>query len=83
MYPVCTPTVFREGGIRVSFFSREETRMHVHVQSAEAEAKFWMEPTIELDENFGFPDREVGRILKLLKDRESEIRKAWNQHFSR
>ena len=57
--------------------------MHVHVQSAEAEAKFWMEPKIELDENFGFPDREVGRILKLLEDRESEIRKAWDQHFSR
>jgi Domain of unknown function (DUF4160) len=57
--------------------------MHVHVQSAEAEAKFWMEPKIELDENFGIPDREVGRILKLLKDRESEIRKAWDQHFSR
>ena len=76
-----SPTVFREGGIRVFFFSREETRMHVHVQSAEAEAKFWMEPKIELGENFGFPDREVGRILKLLKDRESEIRKAWNQHF--
>ena len=57
--------------------------MHVHVQSAEAEAKFWMEPKIEIDENFGSPDREVGRILKLLKDRESEIRKAWDQHFSR
>jgi hypothetical protein len=77
------PTVFREGGIRVFFFSREEARMHVHVQSAEAEAKFWMEPKIELDENFGFPDHEVGRILKLLRDRESEIRKAWLQHFSR
>ena len=78
-----SPTVFREGGIRVSFFSREETRMHVHVQSAEAEAKFWIEPEIELAENFGFPDREVGRILKLLKERQDEIRQAWHQHFSR
>lgn len=63
--------------------SREEARMHVHVQSAEAEAKFWMEPQIELDQNLGFPDREVGRILKLLEDRQGEIRQAWNQHFSR
>jgi hypothetical protein len=78
-----SPTVFREGGIRFSFFSREEARMHVHVQSAEAEAKFWMEPEIELCENFGFPDREVGRIIKLLKERQDEIRQAWNQHFSR
>jgi hypothetical protein len=42
-----------------------------------------MEPKIELDENFGFPYREVGRILELLKDRESEIRKAWDPALSR
>jgi hypothetical protein len=78
-----SPTVFREGGIRVFFFSREEARMHVHVQSAEAEAKFWMEPLIELAANFGFPDREVGRILKLLGERQNEIREAWQRHLSR
>ena len=57
--------------------------MHVHVQSAEAEAKFWMEPQIELAANFGFPAREVGRILKLLEERQDEIRKAWHRHLSR
>jgi len=31
--------------------------MRVHAQSAEAEAKFWMEPKIELEANFGFSDR--------------------------
>ncbi len=78
-----SPTVFREGGIRVFFFSREEARMHVHVQSAGAEAKFWMEPRIELAANFGIPDREVGRILKLLEERQDEIRRAWQRHLSR
>ena len=43
-------------------FLCEEARMHVHVQSAEAEAKFWMEPRIEPAANFGFPDREGGRL---------------------
>ena len=33
-----SPTVFREGGFRFYFFSREETRMHVHVQAADGEA---------------------------------------------
>jgi Domain of unknown function (DUF4160) len=78
-----SPTVFREGGIRVFFFSREEARRHVHVQSAEAEAKFWMEPQIELAANFGFPAREVARILKLLEERQDEIREAWHRHLSR
>ncbi|NCT52439.1 MAG: DUF4160 domain-containing protein [Microcystis aeruginosa G13-03] len=30
-----SPTVFREDGYRFFFFSREETRMHVHVQQIE------------------------------------------------
>jgi hypothetical protein len=78
-----SPTVFREGGFRVFFFSREEARMHVHVQWAGAEAKFWMEPQIELAPNFGFPEREVGRILTLLEERQDEIREAGHRHLSR
>jgi hypothetical protein len=40
-----SPTIFRESGFRFYFFSREETRMHV--QCAEGEAKYWLEPAIE------------------------------------
>jgi len=75
-----SPTIFREGRIRVFFFSREEARIHVHVQSPDAEAKFWIEPRIELAVNFGFPEREIVRIRQLLEEREDEIRKAWRQH---
>ncbi len=41
-----SPTVFRERGYRFFFFSKEETRRHVHVISGEGEAKYWLEPTI-------------------------------------
>jgi hypothetical protein len=33
------PTIFRAHGFRFFFFSREEPRMHVHVNHAEGEAK--------------------------------------------
>jgi len=46
-----SPTVFRESGYRFFFFSREEKRMHVHVISSEGEAKYWLEPEIELSKN--------------------------------
>lgn len=39
-----SPTVSRDCPFRFFFFSREERRMHVHVQSADGEAKFWIEP---------------------------------------
>jgi hypothetical protein len=42
------PTVFRTRGLRFYFFSREETRLHVHVQGADGAAKFWLDPNIEL-----------------------------------
>ena len=77
-----SPTVFWEGAIRVFFFSREEARMHVHVQSPEGEAKFWMEPAIELAANFGLTEREVARIVRILEERQDEVRQAWRRHFT-
>ena len=76
-----SPTVFREEGFRFYFFSREETRMHVHVHSARGEAKFWLEPKIELAQNYGLPQTEVTAALRLIRKREDEIRKAWKAHF--
>ncbi|NMF84178.1 DUF4160 domain-containing protein [Nodosilinea sp. P-1105] len=34
------PTVLRIGAYRFYFFSREESRMHIHVSCADGEAKF-------------------------------------------
>src|SRR5689334_12110551 len=47
-----SPTVFRAKGFRFFSFSREEPRMHVHVHGENGEAKFWMEPNIELAQNY-------------------------------
>jgi hypothetical protein len=46
-----SPTIFGDGSLRFYFFSREESRMHVHVKGSDGEAKFWMEPEIELAQN--------------------------------
>jgi hypothetical protein len=47
-----SPTIFREKGYRFFFFYREEIRMHVHVYCGDGEAKFWLEPEIELARNY-------------------------------
>ena len=76
-----SPTIFREGPYRFYFFSREEPRIHVHVGSSEGEAKFWMEPAIELAENHGIPRRELTRIEEAIRSHERQIRTAWQRHF--
>ena len=77
-----SPTIFRSGSFRFYFFSREEQRVHVHVESADGEAKFWMEPRIELARSYKMKDKDLRRIRMLIEEREDEIRNAWNEHFS-
>ena len=76
-----SPTVLRVGGYRFYFFSREEPRPHVHVQHADGEAKFWLEPKIKLAQNYGLSWRQVATALRLVEKNQDEIRAAWEEHF--
>ena len=78
-----SPTIFRELGFRFSFFSNEEPRMHVHVYHANGQAKFWLEPDIELAENHGLRSREISTAHKLIEENSDEIRRRWQDHFRR
>lgn len=73
--------MFREGPFRFYFFSREEARMHVHVQGSNGEAKFWLEPEIELAMSVGLPQHQLNSALAMVKEHEDEIRRAWKTHF--
>jgi len=77
-----SPTVFREKGYRFFFFSREESRMHVHVVSGDGEAKFWLEPDLELAKNYGYSRQQLKEIESLVEDHRNELVSAWKQHFS-
>jgi len=67
--------------LRFYFFSREEPRMHVHVQGQNGEAKFWLEPVIELAQHVGLSRHEINEALRLIQEYENEIRSAWHRHF--
>jgi hypothetical protein len=57
--------------------------MHIHVQHATGEAKFWIEPEIKLAQNYGLGARGVATALHLIREHEDEIRAAWQAHFGR
>ena len=75
------PTVFREADFRFFFFSREEPRPHIHVQVRSGEAKFWIDPAIELAMNYGLSQKELTEAQRLIREHENEIRRAWRAHF--
>ena len=62
-----SPTIVSAGGFRFYFFSREEARMHVPVYCERGEAKFWLEPTIELTQNSGMAARQIRAAQTLIE----------------
>lgn len=76
-----SPTVFREKGYRFFFFSREETRVHVHVICADGEAKFWLDPNIDLAKNYRLSSAQLREIRQIIERHGNELRDAWQEHF--
>ncbi|HKP47525.1 MAG TPA: DUF4160 domain-containing protein [Pyrinomonadaceae bacterium] len=72
-----SPTIFHKRGFRFYFYSREEPRMHVHVGSANGDAKFWLEPIVELAENYGLRSGEISRARELIDKHHDEIEERW------
>jgi hypothetical protein len=61
--------VLRVAGYRFFFFfSREELRPCIHVEHANGQAEFWLEPDT---------------AFRLIQEHENEIRAAWEGHFGR
>ncbi|MCI5218960.1 MAG: DUF4160 domain-containing protein [Candidatus Electrothrix sp. LOE2] len=76
-----SPTVFRKSGYRFFFFSREEERMHVHVISGDGEAKYWLEPEIELAKNHKYTRKQLKQIEALIEAHYNDLVSSWQTHF--
>ncbi len=75
------PTVLRQGPFRLFFFSREESRIHVHVAHPDGEAKFWLMPTVALATSVGLSERQLREAQGIVEEHIEEIRHAWHDHF--
>ena len=75
------PTVFRHDDFRFFFFSREETRRHIHVSSANGEAKIWIEPVVSVAKVVNLSQQDVNKIVTLVNENLELINEHWNKHF--
>ena len=76
-----SPTIFRERGYRFFFFSREESRPHIHIYCGDGEAKFWLEPQIELARNYRLSKVQLREIEAIIEAHYDEFKAAWNEYF--
>jgi hypothetical protein len=75
-----SPTILREKGYRFYFFSREEQRKHIHVICPAGEAKFWLEPEINLAKNYNLSATQLREIEKIIEVHYEEFKSAWEKH---
>ena len=78
-----SPKFRKEEGFVFQIYSNEEERTHIHVVKAENEAKFWLEPVIELAENFGFNSKEIKKITKMVETYGNEFKEQFAAHIGR
>jgi hypothetical protein len=78
------PVVFRERGHAFFFYSNEgdpREPIHIHVRSAEGNAKVWVEPSVAIASSHGFNARTLAVIVSIVEKRAVIIRNAWHAHF--
>ncbi len=57
--------------------------MHIHVQTPDGEAKFWMEPKIELAKTIGLKPKELGKLREIIEKHQEIIINEWNRNHKR
>lgn len=76
-----SPKFRQEDGYTFKIYSNEEERKHVHVVRAECEAKFWLEPQIELAANYGFGSKDLKKITELVEKYEDDFKQQFAAHI--
>jgi hypothetical protein len=78
------PVVFRYKGIRFIFFSNEgdpREPIHIHAESPDGRAKFWLYPDVTIANSEGYSRKQLSELIKLVADHRQEIERAWNEYF--
>ena len=78
------PVVFRHQNLTFFFYSNEgdpREPLHIHVRSAGAEAKIWLEPPIGIANCRGFNAKELSVIIRQVIENRAIIRRTWDEHF--
>jgi hypothetical protein len=55
--------------------------MHVHVVSGDGEAKFWLEPELQLATAYRYNRQKLKEIESLIEEHKHELISAWQQYF--
>jgi hypothetical protein len=76
------PTVLRVRGYRFFFFSNEGREpLHIHVESGDSYAKFWLAP-VELAASVGYNPSQLSKLRRLVEAHQQSLMESWHDYFS-
>ena len=75
------PIIFIYLGLKFLFYSNDHEPIHVHVISGEAEAKFSVDPEINLIENRGLKQRDIRHAVMAIEENRDIIIERWKEYF--
>jgi len=77
------PAVLTLLGMRFYYWAREHEPIHIHVKKGDAEARFSIEPKVELTDNFGFKPHELALAEEIIKDNREYMIEHWKLFFKK
>ena len=78
-----SPVFRRESEYTFKIYSNEEERMHIHVLCGGKEAKYWLEPQVELAKNTGIPEHKLSEIKKIVEKYADNFKEQFRQHIGK
>ena len=78
---IMSPIFMREKGYAFKIYSNEEERMHVHVVKEDKEAKFWLEPKVEVATKGDFKQHEINQIQHIVEIYAEYFKKQYQLHI--
>jgi hypothetical protein len=78
-----SPVFMLESEYTFKIYSNEEDRMHIHVLYGGHEAKYWLEPQVELAKNTGIPEHKLNEIKKIVDEYADRFKEQFRQHIGK
>jgi len=78
-----SPVFKRESEYTFKVYSNEEDRMHIHVLHGKNEAKYWLEPQIELAWNDGIAEERLSKIKKIIENNADRFKEQYKEHVGK
>ena len=78
-----SPVFRRESEYTFKIYYNEEERMHIHVLYGGHEAKFWLEPQVELAKNTGIAEHKLNEIRRIVEKYADSFKEQFQQHIGK